>query len=132
MSIVLDGTTGITTPDGDVYAEGNILGTVSESGGVPTGAIIESGSNANGEFVKYADGTMICTQGFPQETSTTWTYPVAFASAPRIQATNTVGNLPRFCSVSGPSTTSVVVYRWTDTGTSSASFAHALAIGRWF
>ena len=26
-----------------------------------SGAIIERGSNANGEYVKYADGTMICT-----------------------------------------------------------------------
>jgi hypothetical protein len=46
------------------YNRGNILGTVSQSGGVPTGAIIERGSNANGEFVKFADGTMICTGSF--------------------------------------------------------------------
>ncbi|MFV3316579.1 hypothetical protein [Pseudomonas sp. NY15374] len=39
----------------------NILGTVSSSGGVPTGAIMEAGSNANGRYVKFADGTMICT-----------------------------------------------------------------------
>ena len=38
------------------------VGTVSQSGGVPTGAIIQRGSNANGEFVRYADGTMICTR----------------------------------------------------------------------
>ena len=44
----------------DVYKQDNILGTVSESGGVPTGAIIERGSNSNGEFVRYADGTLIC------------------------------------------------------------------------
>ena len=43
-----------------IYSQSNILGTVSQSGGVPTGAIIERGSNANGEFVKYADGTLIC------------------------------------------------------------------------
>mgnify|MGYP000169714465 CR=1 FL=1 len=29
-----------------------------------SGAIIERGSNANGEYVKYADGTMICTSSF--------------------------------------------------------------------
>ena len=46
----------------EVFKQSNILGTVSQSGGVPTGAIIERGSNANGEFVKYADGTMICTR----------------------------------------------------------------------
>jgi hypothetical protein len=36
------------------------VGTVSESSGTPTGDIIERGSNANGEFVKYADRTLIC------------------------------------------------------------------------
>jgi hypothetical protein len=37
-----------------------ILGTVSEVDGVPTGAVIESGTNANGTYVKFADGMMIC------------------------------------------------------------------------
>lgn len=43
------------------FDTGNVLGTVSQSGGVPTGAIIERGSNANGEYVRFADGTQICT-----------------------------------------------------------------------
>jgi len=37
-----------------------IVGTASQSGGIPTGAIFERGSNANGEWTKFADGTMIC------------------------------------------------------------------------
>ncbi|MBC3375812.1 hypothetical protein HU762_17820 [Pseudomonas sp. SWRI92] len=41
-------------------AVADIVGPVSQSGGVPTGALIERGSNANGQFVKYADGTLIC------------------------------------------------------------------------
>lgn len=45
-----------------LYGQNTILGTVSQSGGVPTGAIIERGSNANGGYVKYADGTLICTK----------------------------------------------------------------------
>lgn len=44
-----------------IYNSENLLGTVSQVGGVPTGAIIERGSNSNGEYVKFADGTMICT-----------------------------------------------------------------------
>lgn len=43
------------------YDRANIVGTVSQSGGIPTGAIVESGTNANGSYVKYADGTLICT-----------------------------------------------------------------------
>lgn len=42
-------------------AVADVLGTVSQSGGVPTGAIFEKGSNANGEYVKFADGSMYCT-----------------------------------------------------------------------
>lgn len=41
-------------------AKANIVGTVSQSGGVPTGAIIERGSNSNGDYTKFADGTLIC------------------------------------------------------------------------
>ena len=91
MSIILDGTNGITSPDvvtndGQVYAKENILGTVSQSAGVPTGAIIERDSNANGEYVKYADGTMICLvkTGVTQTSSGgiyTVTYPSPFSSA---------------------------------------------------
>ncbi len=46
-----------------VYGQRNVLGTVAQSSGVPTGAIIERGSNANGEYVRFADGTQICTNG---------------------------------------------------------------------
>ncbi|MGP7732922.1 hypothetical protein [Oceanimonas smirnovii] len=42
------------------YDQGNIIGPVSQSNGMPTGAIIERGSNSNGEYVKYADGTLFC------------------------------------------------------------------------
>lgn len=58
----------------ELYHQNNILGTVSQSGGIPAGAIIERGSNANGEFVKFADGTQICT--------TTGDFPAAAINTP--------------------------------------------------
>jgi hypothetical protein len=42
------------------FGPGNLLGTVAQSGGTPTGAVIERGSNANGDYVRFADGTQIC------------------------------------------------------------------------
>lgn len=48
------------SPWQELFHTGNILGTVSQASGVPTGAIIERGSNANGEYVRFADGTQIC------------------------------------------------------------------------
>lgn len=41
---------------GSLYSRDSILGTVSQSSGVPTGAIIESGSNASGTYVRFANG----------------------------------------------------------------------------
>lgn len=46
-----------------IYSHQDILGNVNQSGGVPTGALIETGSNANGDYTRWADGTQICTNG---------------------------------------------------------------------
>ena len=45
-----------------VCSTANLLGSVAQSGGVPIGAVIERGANANGEYVRFADGTQICTR----------------------------------------------------------------------
>ncbi|EDM47747.1 hypothetical protein [Marinobacter algicola] len=81
---------------GDYYKSDNILGTASQSGGIPTGAIIERGSNANGEYTKFADGTLECSAILQIDYDTAnrmrvdWTYPAAFADIPRWTA-NLVG-----------------------------------------
>lgn len=78
----------LTTDAGpaQAYKRANILGTVSQSGGVPTGAIIERGSNANGEYVKFADGT-VCGYAYLLAARVTgnvlqasWVYPVSVNS----------------------------------------------------
>ena len=56
---VAQGGTGNTTGTATKLAGGGILGTVSQSAGVPNGTIFESGSNSLGTYVKFADGTMI-------------------------------------------------------------------------
>ncbi len=74
---------------GRPYARKNVLGTVSQSGGVPTGALIEQGTNASGRYVRFADGTQICTglvtlaySGVAGILTVIWTYPATFAAAP--------------------------------------------------
>ncbi|MNO65280.1 hypothetical protein D3C76_560280 [compost metagenome] len=76
------------------YQKGNILGAVSQAGGVPTGALLQRGSNANGEFIRLADGTQICwglitvpKQALSAQANGRATMPVAFAAVPRILAT---------------------------------------------
>lgn len=49
------------SPASGNYSRTNVLGTVSQSGGIPTGALLEYGSNAQGQFWKFASGMMICT-----------------------------------------------------------------------
>lgn len=41
------------------YGPGNLLGTVTQSGGIPTGGAIETGENASGSYVKFANGLMM-------------------------------------------------------------------------
>ena len=80
----------------------DILGTlVAPDAGGLTGAIIERGSNANGEFVKFADGTLLCFQSFTvsavlassnifgttsgvgyRTSDSAWTFPAAFFTIP--------------------------------------------------
>jgi hypothetical protein len=70
-----------------------ILGTVSQSGGSPTGAIIERGSNSNGEYVRFADGTQICTFDVAMPASNgalvtaSATVPAAYIATPGISVT---------------------------------------------
>ncbi len=84
------------------YSRGNILGPVTMSGNTPSGAVIERGSNANGEYVRFADGTQICTHAIPLGSivaagggtwdnpyrtapDVNWTFPAAFANTPVVQ-----------------------------------------------
>jgi hypothetical protein len=128
-----------------VSAQGDaFVGTASSSTGT-RGSILEQGSNGNGRYIRFADGTQIC-YSIPFEwanefaqTGTTWTYPAAFSSNPAV-----VGNCgSRFTASpdveslhfgSGGSyqagTTSVDVKHGS---TRSASYASTVvAIGRWF
>ena len=130
-----------TLPDatGEVYTSGNILGTVSEDGGVPTGAIIERGSNANGEFVRFADGTQICTLSYTNNRTTTGvisasiTLPAEFID--NDWAMGSTGNTGRpdiqsGLTHTGKSTTGFVAHD-DRSNTTTNTFFMAI-VGRWF
>lgn len=130
-----------------MYHEGNILGTVSQSSGVPTGAVVERGSNANGEYVRFADGSQFCKQSISDTSQAisnayvggfrsaglNWTYPAAFSVAPFVSASP--GDISSgFGAVAvGPSTTATTYIYTAPTSQAAANrtvilFAH----GRWF
>lgn len=127
------------------YQASNILGTVSQSGGIPTGAIIESGSNANGEYVKYADGTMLCyatsVSVQPTNTASGVLYIGSPATAVTFPATffavGSVSYSPSAANRWGGGPASLSTTGFTATIYSSVSSATAMtisyiAIGRWF
>tara|TARA_R110000851_G_scaffold158526_2_gene301590 strand:+ start:13714 stop:14460 length:747 start_codon:yes stop_codon:yes gene_type:complete len=114
----------------------NIVGNVSQSGGVPTGAIIERGSNVNGEYTKLADGTLIAmfektSSGSPINC----VFPSSFVSRPFISGNSTsgAGNAMVLSASKGSGySVSVAIIR-TDTAEyfPDVDFS-VIAIGRWF
>lgn len=89
MTIVLNGTTGIDTPALDAVTSLKLGGD----------NVVESGSNANGSYTKFADGTMICTASLEMAilaastgAGTTWTYPTVFFEAPSVAVTAAVSS----------------------------------------
>lgn len=118
---------------GALYSRDSILGTVSQSGGVPTGAIIERGSNANGQYVRWADGTQICWHSFATVSGgTTWTYPAAFTGSVNAVASESDTGSPRFFLVSTSATTASLRAFNADANIFSDANARVVAIGRWF
>lgn len=130
-----------------------ILGTVSQASGVPTGAIIERGSNANGEYVRFADGTQICWTRFPfsgainiaingmfRSGSGQWAYPVAFSARPMISGSyvSTLSNLEfdiwlqsAFEDIN-PNSTANVILASLQTKAAASRAINVVATGRWY
>ncbi len=124
------------------YGPGNLLGTVSEAAGTPTGAVIERGSSATGDYVRFADGTQICTATLPATDCTnvegalfasataTWAFPATFADTPAISGDG--GALARFVGFDTPSGSQAAYKVLSATSDSTTVSPTAIAVGRWF
>ena len=130
MAVQINGTTGITTPKLD--ALDLELGSRN---------VVERGSNANGEYVRFADGTQICTFSSPFSASSvvTWTYPAAFSSTPPcLLAASDFPTVPGYYFteiVKSGGASSGSIYRFqrsTQTATADAFTIVCFAIGRWY
>jgi hypothetical protein len=136
----------LTTAAGPAQAfrRGNILGAVSESSGVPTGAIIEEGSNANGDFTKYADGTVIMSMRRTESRSasgtltTNVTLPLTLSedvATGRGSVTATVNSsVPQTAtsiSVNDTDSTTAIEVRILRSNATDTSF-YVTLVGRWF
>lgn len=120
-----------------------IVGTVSQTGGVPTGAVIERGSNASGSYTKFADGTMICRatltftlaltfaqDGFFIGATPVFGFPVAFISAPEFTI-----NARAMTVASQPNAVTATTYQGLFMSLTSRSITAEFVMtaqGRWF
>lgn len=129
---------------GSLYSRDSIIGAVGQVGGVPTGAIIEVVTNANGTAVKFADGTMICTRTLSNVTTSstqgslffsapqTGLWAVAFASPPVVAVTAhsaTVAHCWAGSTIrSATGFSALVLFSTVNTATCGADI---VAVGRW-
>ncbi|WP_414155716.1 phage tail protein [Pseudomonas sp. BNK-43-a] len=152
---IAQGGTGATTKAGartaldlKAAALADILGTVSQASGYPTGAVMEWGFNANGEYYKFASGLMICTAtktvtvalstsyGSSSFGAANWDFPATF-----------VGTLPfvsgkafatgRILTVEPAAaqqlySSALWVLDFATNGTSMGVLLKMFAVGRWF
>lgn len=133
----------------ELYSTARVVGTVSMSGGVPDNAVIERGSNANGEYVRFADGTQICTKtltglgpistadgsGFSSASIAVGAFAAVFSSAPNCMfSSQGVGAAKSFVQGGGsPSTTgasTVFLSRFTSSAATDFTL-QCTFVGRW-
>lgn len=147
---VAQGGTGVTTMAAllaalqavGAYGRSNIVGTVSQSGGIPTGASFETATNAAGTFTRFPDGTMICrsTPGSIDQTvantaySTTFGLPAPFVGAytvipnvSGVNVSNVFSGYSRGSQLTG--STYSIVQAWNVVQTYNYT---VIVIGRWF
>lgn len=117
----------------ELYHNHNLVGTVSQSGGTPTGAVIERGSNANGDYVRFADGTQICRERLTFNGSPlTWNFPVGFAANPAVSFAPVSGSA-RSVSFLNESTSSIEFSVFESDGSLAGTTSVMLtAFGEWF
>ena len=138
----------LTVGGSQVFYRGNILAAVSQTSGVPTGGIIERGvgsPSSRGEYVRYADGTLICTvsnagtqdttaiQGsmFRSSVTTAWTFPAAFSTAPIVSGA--AATSIRLLAIGTVTTTDVVFRHYNAISSTDATVeTRLMAVGRWF
>jgi hypothetical protein len=116
---------------------------------VGASAIVAKGSGATGEYIKFSNGIMICTEEVSIDTTTsqsnafgttagttyvgtvTWTYPVAFTAIYSVMATGSINSdNPYLAHVKSAGNTTCIVVLHT-TGTGSGKTAFVMAIGTW-
>ncbi len=105
--------------------------------------VVESGSNANGRFIRYSDGTQMCwhrgvsmatntAQGaIYRSTSSTWTFPKEFINN-NISVSATAETYAQWADLGGnPSSDGVAIVHYSGRSSNSTYNTNLFAVGRW-
>jgi len=133
---------GATIDGHPAYHRGNLLGPVAQTGGQPTGAVLESGSGADGHYLRLADGSQICwitTLTVPGVTTAfgslfrsaeaSWTFPQPFAAPPVVSGQAGQGDIWVVPAMPSASTAGLRAVSPLSTGGSVG--LRVVAVGRW-
>ena len=139
---IVDFSLGATVAGVAVLGQNDLLGTVAETAGTPTGAVFERGSNADGDYVRFADGTQICEREVSgvditvasgsvfKNTQTDYDFPMPFASIPSgFGSVNSTANA--WINARVPASTKWSPSVWSSTSRTGVT-VRLIAIGRWF
>lgn len=111
--------------------------------GMMGSAIIERGSNANGEYVKFADGTMWCMietlrtidiiyQNVLYRSETvSFTFPCTFMAVPIISVMCSENSGNTWCAVGNVTVSSMWFRAYAESSKNAACTVYIFAIGRW-
>lgn len=129
-----------------IYNQSNTVGTVAGTSSAPTGAIIERGSNAMGDYTKFADGTMWC-WGRQSGLSTAntalgslfvgetvqFTFPAAFIASPIVipSASRAGGGVSVWAQERLTPSTTATSLSMLSALTGATGYICYIAIGRW-
>ena len=126
----------------EIIQQSNLVGTVSQSSGTPTGSVFERNANGNGRWQKDAAGQMRVARddflvsgittaegGVYRSASVTWTFPQAFGAppVPRFAALD-----PQCWAVVESVSKTAVTFRVLSTVAKNFARLSCEAIGRWF
>ncbi|MFN4160071.1 MAG: DUF2793 domain-containing protein [Gemmobacter sp.] len=127
------------------YTSTNVIGTVSQTAGAPTGALIESGSNANGHWRRFACGLQICWRNdlsaanastaigsLFRSADVTWTFPAAFVASTAPVVAGDADDLDAWVTTAAPANTGTTLRVLSAVTKGSAVPFRAMALGRWF
>mgnify|MGYP000541174307 CR=1 FL=1 len=119
-----------------------VTGTVSMVSGQPTGAIIQRGSTATGDFIRFADGTQICTHSlaigplnlalgsiFQGSATVTWTFPAAFSVLPVVSGLTS--STSAWVTATPATLTNIALRGCSGASLPATVTAYVTATGRW-